>query len=79
MKLVTEFWPAAIAQSGRSAASFVQALAQSGFKLYIVNERSADLQPAGLDALGRMAEESTNLFCIKDDRGLDNAQPVHRT
>jgi FkbM family methyltransferase len=64
LKIITEFWPMGIRNSGSSARDFLNRLVESGFDLYQIGEF---LKPVDIDYLLRICDgnKSTTLMCKK--------------
>ncbi len=67
LKIVTEFWPEYHEISGCSGESFLRKLAEYGFKLYLIDDDKATIEPITIDDLRGLGQDyaTRNLFCEK--------------
>lgn len=69
LTLITEFWPAAIQQSGESPSKMLELLEKEGFSFKMIDEESTSLIPITkkelLKRFPSKGEYQTNLLCTK--------------
>jgi FkbM family methyltransferase len=69
VKIITEFRPIALEQSGICSEEFLKLLMELGFKLYEINEQEKEIIPVNtsklLERYTPEKEDSTNLLCVR--------------
>jgi len=71
LKIVTEFYPQVIKESGRNILDLPSILLAHGFKLYDINDQQNMMRPLDMSSLSAMSARllqnasPTNLFCVR--------------
>ena len=73
LKLITEFSPTALKNSGSKPSQYLKNLGKMGFKFWEISEKEKSLRlvkpPALLNRPWTGADDYTNLFCVKNGKG----------
>jgi FkbM family methyltransferase len=64
-KMLTEFWPNGIKNSGSNPQQYINLLLKYGFDIYKVNEEKEKLELANIPELLKSKENDQNLLCVK--------------